>query len=655
MVMSRERRHRRIGARVFGGLFLVLAVAALVPGAGAVDDPRVGLAAGWLDAASASSNVELLSHSDKPAGFFNPANIGSLSFANSDLAFRGNYGFAGNFHGFNIYDMSDAADPVLKTSVVCPGGQGDLSVYGNLLFMSVEETRAKIDCTLTPAATTATRFRGVRIFDISNIAAPTQIAAVQTCRGSHTHTLVKDPDDDANIYVYVSGTAGIRSAAELAGCSSGSSTADPNTANFRIDVIKVPLAAPATASVVSHPRLFSKCGSSACESQYATQEQHPDPRYGVRGILNWLNTSGTQPLYPAGDPRAPGGQSVSQSLVCHDITAFPELGLAAGACQGDGILIDISDPVNPVRIDNVTDFNFAYWHSATFSNDGTKVVFTDEWGGGTGARCRATDRLNWGANAIFDIVDRKLVFRSYYKMPAAQTSQENCVAHNGSIVPVPGRDIMTQGWYQGGLSVLDFTDSANPKEIAFFDRGPNSATTLQTGGLWSTYWYNGQIYGTEIARGYDTFGLKPSTSLSENEIAAAAEVELPQFNAQLQSKLTWKPSYAVVRSYRDQAERAGADAATLAQIDKFVDRAEGYSKDGKASAAQAQLHALANQLTGAQYDALRSSLRALSDASAPWKPKHVPGTAKLKAPSERGERPTLEDDSAPEPASEPAE
>jgi hypothetical protein len=478
---------------------------------------------------------------------------------------------------------------------------------------------------------------------------------VQTCRGSHTHTIVTDPDDSANIYVYVSGTAGIRSAAEMAGCSSGSSTADPTTANFRIDVIKVPLAAPQTAAIVSNPRLFSKCGSSACEADFATTEQHPDPRYGVRGILNWLNTSGTQPTYPAGDPRFPGGQSVAQSVVCHDITAYPEIGLAAGACQGDGILIDISDPVNPVRIDNVTDFNFAYWHSATFNNDGTKVIFTDEWGGGTGARCRVGDRPNWGANAIFDIVDRKLVFRSYYKLPVVQTSQENCVAHNGSLVPVPGRDVMSQAWYQGGISVFDFTDSANPKEVAFFDRGPISATALVTGGMWSGYWYNGFLYGTEIARGFDAFGLTPTDALSENEIAAASEPQFAQFNAQLQPRITWAPSYALVRAYRDQVVRAGTvDADTLAQINMFVDRAEKFSEGKQTSAAQAQLHALANQLTGEQYATLRSALRALSDASAPWKPKHVPAKANANAskPSFSGLPPQLEQDEAP--ADEPA-
>jgi hypothetical protein len=632
MIASRGSRRRRNHPLIGIALGVALVLVALVPAAASsAVDPRLGLSAGWLDAGSASSGMELLAHNDRPAGFFNPANIGSLSFANSDIAFSGKYAFAGSFHGFNVYDLTNPASPTLKTSVVCPGGQGDMSVWGNLLFMSVEETRGKIDCSATPAATALTRFRGVRIFDVSNIAAPVQIAAVQTCRGSHTHTIVTSPSDKDNIYVYVSGTAGIRAGTELAGCNGNSSLTDPTTSNFRIDVIKVPLAAPQTAAIVSNPRLFSKCGSSACEGDFATQEQHPDPRYGIRGALNWLNTSGLQPTYPADDPRAPGGQSVSQSVVCHDITAYPEIGLAAGACQGDGILIDISDPVHPVRIDNVTDFNFAYWHSATFNNDGTKVIFTDEWGGGTGARCRVGDRPNWGANAIFDIVDRKMVFRSYYKLPVVQTSQENCVAHNGSLVPVPGRDVMSQAWYQGGISVFDFTDSANPKELAFFDRGPISPTALVTGGMWSGYWYNGFLYGTEIARGFDAFGLRPTDALSENEIAAASEPQFAQFNAQLQPRITWAPSYALVRAYRDQVLRTGTvDAATQATIDKFVDRAEKFSESGQTSAAQAQLHALANQLTAPQYATLQAALRALSDASAPWKPKHVPAKASPK-------------------------
>src|SRR5215217_2303676 len=595
-----SRRRRRIGSWIGTTVGIAVLLALLVPAAARADvDPRLGLSAGWLDAGSASSGMTLLAHNDRPAGFFNPSNVGSLNFANSDVAFKGDYAFAGSFHGFNVYDLANPAAPVLKTSVVCPGGQGDMSVYGNLLFMSVEETRAKIDCTSTPAATAATRFRGVRIFDISSVAAPTQVAAVQTCRGSHTHTLVTSPNDPDNVYVYVSGTAGIRSGAELAGCNGNSSLVDPTTANFRIDVIKVPLAAPQTAAIVSYPRIMSTCGSSACIGDYAS------------GALNGLHRGGLQPTVPEG-LQAPGGQSVSQSSACHDITAYPEIGLAAGACQGNGILLDISNPVEPVRIDAVADPNFAYWHSATFNNDGTKVIFTDEWGGGTGARCRATDRPNWGANAIFDIVDRKLVLRSYYKLPVAQTNQENCVAHNGTLVPVPGRDVMSQAWYQGGLSVLDFTDSADPKELAFFDRGPISPTSLVTGGFWSGYWYNGYVYGTEIARGFDAFGLTPTAALTENEIAAASEV----------------------------------------QIDKFVDRAEQYSELRQTSAAQAQLHALANLLIGPQYATLRTSLRELSDASAPFKPKHVPARPSLNAPSHTGDLPPQVEDDAP--AEEPA-
>jgi hypothetical protein len=625
--MSTSQNTRRPPARA-GRRFVAVAVAlaALAVGlpaaAGAEDDPRIGLAPGWLDAGEASSGLELLAHRDRPEGFFSATNIGSLSFANSDVAFRDNLAFVGNFAGFNIYDVANPADPQLLTSVLCGGGQGDLSIYGNLLFMSVEETRAKIDCTLTPAPTATTRFRGVRIFDVSDISNPQQVAAVQTCRGSHTHSLVTSASDPDNLYVYVSGTAGIRSAAELAGCNGNSSLTDPTTANFRIDVIKVPLAAPQDAAIVSHPRLMSKCGSSACEGDYAVQEQHPDPRYGVRGTLNWLNTSGTQPLYPADDPRAPGGQSVSQTSACHDITSYPEIGLAAGACQGDGILIDISDPVNPVRIDNVTDFNFAYWHSATFSNDGTKVVFTDEWGGGTNARCRATDRANWGANAIFDIVDtpegKKMQFRSYYKLPAVQTSQENCVAHNGSLIPVPGRDLMAQAWYQGGVSVWDFTDSSNPHEVAFFDRGPISAASLLTGGFWSAYWHKGHILGSEIARGFDAFALRPTAQVSANEIAAAGEATLPgTTNVQHQQRFSHAPSFAVTRSYRDQLVRSGdLSGDLLVQVDRAIDRAEQFRTGPQATAAKATLAALANKdvLQGDRFASLRAALRALAKA-----------------------------------------
>jgi hypothetical protein len=384
----------------------------------------------------------------------------------------------------------------------------------------------------------------VRIFDISDIKNPRQVAAVQTCRGSHTHTLV--PKDAATLYVYGSGTGGVRPGEELEECSGGDPKDNPNTALFSIDVIEVPLRAPEKARIVNRPRIFADEASG--------------------------NIAG---LWPGGD-HGPGSQRTSTTNQCHDITVFPQVGLAAGACSGNGILLDISDPANPKRLDHVSDKNFAYWHSATFNNDGTKIIFTDEWGGGTRPRCRASDQLNWGANAIFDIVDRKkMVFGGYYKMPGAQTETENCVAHNGSIIPVPGRDIMVQGWYQGGVSVFDFTDAKNPVEIAYFDRGPLDPRNLIIGGYWSAYWYNGNIYGAEIARGVDIFRLVPTQHLSQNEIDAAVQVRMTTFNAQNQPLVTWQPTSAVARAYLDQltrnnaitAERAGAVRNALSRVD----------------------------------------------------------------------------------------
>ena len=451
-------------------------------------------------------------------------------------------------------------------SVVCPGGQGDVSVHGNLLFMSVEQTRGRVDCGVegVAAPVSAERFRGVRIFDISDIRKPKQVAAVQTCRGSHTHTLVSVPSDKENIYVYGSGTGAVRPGEELAGCSGGKPEEDTNTALFSIDVIKVPLANPEKAAIVSRPRIFA------------------DEKTGAIAGL-W-----------AGGDHGPGTQRTSITNQCHDITVMPEVGLAAGACSGNGILLDISDPVKPVRLDAVSDKNFAYWHSATFNNDGTKIIFTDEWGGGTRPRCRASDLQTWGADAIFDIVDKKLKFGGYFKMPAAQTDTENCVAHNGSIIPVPGRDIMVQGWYQGGLSVFDFTDSAHPVEIAFFDRGPLSATQLITGGYWSTYWYNGHIYGAEIARGVDIFRLTPSEFLTQNEIDAAAQVRMPVFNAQQQPRITYPATFVVARAYLDQLARSKAlQPDRVSSIKSAIDRGDRRSP-GRADLDQ--LDAIAGQL-----------------------------------------------------------
>jgi hypothetical protein len=535
--------------------------------------------------------MQLVASQPRPAGFFDPAMPGGeptepepppnappdtrpynrLNYANSDLAFKGDHLFIGNYTGFNIYDVEDPRTLKHISSVVCPGGQGDVSVHGNLLVMSVEQTRGRVDCGTqgVEAAVSAERFRGVRVFDISDLRHPKQVAAVQTCRGSHTHTLVPDPKDKDNLYVYGSGTGPVRSGDELSGCSGKDPKEDPDTALFSIDVIQIPLAHPEQARIVNRPRIFA------------------DPATG--------NIAG---LWPGGT-HGPGTQTTSLTNRCHDVTVFPEVGLAAGACSGNGLLLDISDPVHPVRVDQVTDQNFAFWHSATFNNDGTKVIFTDEWGGGTRPRCRATDLPNWGADAIFDIVDRKMRFAGYFKMPAAQTEQENCVAHNGSLVPVPGRDIMAQAWYQGGVSVFDFTDSAHPVEIAFFDRGPISGKDLITGGYWSTYWYNGRIYASEIVRGLDEFKLTPSEYLSQSEIEAATLVRSVEFNPQDQQRITWPASPVVARAYLDQLTRSkGIQPPRASAVKSALDRA-GRLKTGKdkgAAAAVKELDDLASQV-----------------------------------------------------------
>jgi hypothetical protein len=528
-------------------------------------DPRVGLGAGWMDAKEAASNLELIAHRPKPEGFYNAAKPGDFPFANSDLAFSGHYVFQGSFNGFQIWDISKVSAPTIRLAYTCPGGQGDPSVYGNLLFISVEQTSGRVDCGTQGVtdSVSAERFRGVRIFDISDIDHPKQVAAVQTCRGSHTHTLVTDPNDAANVYVYVSGTSFVRSGNELAGCSGRSPEADPNTALFRIDIIKVPVAAPQEARVVNSPRIFA------------------DSAGAIAGL--WK-----------GGAHGEGTQSTSETNQCHDITVYTEIGLAAGACSGNGILLDIRDPVHPKRIAEVSDPNFAYWHSATFSNDGGKVLFTDEWGGGTQPRCRDTDRPEWGADAIFTLAEGKLHPASYYKLPAPQTATENCVAHNGSLIPVPGRDIMVQGWYQGGVSVFDFTDPAHPVEIAFFDRGPMSDTELMLSGEWSAYWYNGHIFGSEIGRGLDVFELKPSTYLSQNEIDAAKLLHFDKVNVQNQQKAVWPASFVVARAYLDQLVRNdGLRRSWAAPVTRELARAEGL----RGAPQRAALTQLAARLT----------------------------------------------------------
>lgn len=567
-----------------------------------VNDPRFKLTPGLYDAGETSMGIEHLLLLKKPDAFQlgttdpddpkvekimgqlgmgnnkkipKPAHllIAQLAFANSDLAFEGNHLFQGNFYGMSIYDISNPSNTKLLTSMVCPGGQGDVSVFKNLMFMSVEMPNGRLDCGVQgfppeppppadedknkdkdndkekkrhiPAAQTD-RFRGVRIFDISDIQNPRQVAAVQTCRGSHTHTLVIDPNDKDNVYIYVSGTSFVRQPEELAGCSGEKPDKDPNTALFRIDVIKVPLAAPQDAKIVSSPRVFI------------------DPRTGA---INGLNNGGTH--------GKKGSEKPADTDQCHDITVYSAIGLAAGACSGNGILLDIKDPVHPKRMDAVNDPNYSYWHSASFSNDGSKVVFTDEWGGGLGARCRPNDPNKWGADAIFRLKDGKLTFANYYKLPAAQSDTENCVAHNGSLIPVPGRDIEVQAWYQGGISLMDFTDPANPFEIAYFDRGPIDPKMLILGGDWSAYWYNGNIYASEIARGLDVFQLTPTKFLTQNEIDAAKSVRVDELNVQNQQKIDWPASLVVAKAYVDQLSRSQAlPASRIAALQKAIQNAE---------------------------------------------------------------------------------
>jgi len=580
-------------------------------------DPRAGLAPGFDDAGQALLNLELVASLPKPPGFFDPENPSEmfpampeeesddgdekgeadddgqsnegtewseraafLSFSNTDMAFSGDVLVAGSYHGFNIYRLQEDGVPNLMSSVVCPGGQGDVSIVGDILIMSVEQTLARVDCGLEGVSEDVSpeRFRGLRIFDISDLTRPQQVGQVQTCRGSHTHSIVSTANEDGNIIVFNSGTGSVRDEEELAGCID-ESPGDNRTALFRIDVIEIPIDDPSKARIISSPAVFA------------------DAETG--------NLAG---LWKGGD-HGDDTQETSQTNQCHDITVFPELGIAGGACSGNGILFDISDPLNPQRMDEVIDAGFAYWHSATFNNDGTKVIFTDEWGGGTRARCRAYDPLDWGADAIYDIVDGKLEFRGYFKMPAPQVEQENCVAHNGSIIPVPGRDIFVQSWYQGGISMIDFTDSANPVEIGYFDRGPIHEDQMVLGGFWSSYWYNGKIYGTEIARGLDILALLPSEYLSENEIAAALLADQGErFNPQQQFEVTWPASPVVARAYIDQLKRDDALSDSMAaELAAALGQAESGSRNKKLAR---ELKSLAKTLQKAGGDGITAKRRA---------------------------------------------
>ncbi|HJP86574.1 MAG TPA: hypothetical protein VJ852_11320 [Gemmatimonadaceae bacterium] len=562
-------------------------------------DPRVGLKAGVEDAGEAVWNLRVVSQTPPPAEF--------KGQTNSDLAFLGNYAIQGNYHGYQFWDISNPAAPVLKEGFVCPASQSDVSVYKNLLFVSGEGLTGRIDCGTQGVQDTVSkeRLRGLRIFDITDISHPKNVGNVQTCRGSHTHSLLVDPKDPDNVYVYISGSAGVRSPNELAGCSRAAPAEDPNSALFRIEVIKVPLAHPEQAAIVSSPRIFNDLAAPArhgeapedvAAAQKALAEAKARGQFTavIFGTERPLPPRMTQPMLDsivkarggtgaatAADSAAlraalpgiiarmigPGGNARTGPTQCHDITLYPAIGRAGGACEGYGFLLDITDPAHPVRLAAVSDSNFSYWHSATFNNDGTKILFSDEWGGGGQPKCRATDRREWGADAIFTITGNQMNFQNYYKLPAPQTSNENCVAHNGSLIPIPGRDVMVQAWYQGGISVFDWTDPKNPREIAYFDRGPMDSTRMVGAGSWSAYWYNGNIVSSEIARGLDIFQLQPSAYLTQNEIDAANTVKFDYYNTQGQMKFVWPNTPALARAYADQLERSkGLSAARLAAV-----------------------------------------------------------------------------------------
>lgn len=548
-------------------------------------DPRVGLSGGLFDAQEAAWNLNMLAQLPPPEDF--------VGVTNSDLAFKDNYVFQGNYNGVIIWDISNPRSPELVTDYLCPASQSDVSVYGNLMFVSGEGFSGRLDCGTegVQEAVSKERLRGIRIFDITNVEEPVYVSNVQTCRGSHTHSVLKDPDDDENVYIYVSGSAPVRPDEELPGCSSAMPDEDPNSALFRIEVIKVPLDNPEEATIVNSPRIFEDLDAppthglapadkaeleaakarGAYTAHFWGQERVIPGRFVNQMLTGVMEARGGTEITAADsaylrenvqsiiDEQFGGGDDEEEERgpnQCHDITLYPEIGLAGGACEGYGLLLDISDPANPVRVDAVADSNFSYWHSATFNNDGSNILFTDEWGGGGQPKCRETDPMEWGANALFTINDdNEMEFQSYYKISAPQTEEENCVAHNGSLIPVPGRDIMVQSWYQGGISVFDWTDPSNPVEIAYHDRGPVDSTRMQMGGSWSVYWYNGLIVNSEIARGLDIFELEANPLLTQNEIDAANTVQLDYLNAQGQPMFEWPTTFVLAKAYVDQLDR----------------------------------------------------------------------------------------------------
>ncbi|MEV5978486.1 hypothetical protein [Streptomyces sp. NPDC052114] len=486
-------RRRRLGVGVAAaGLLAALLTAAP---AGAIPDPGDSPAAPQgVSKSEEKQTKDAIGRGDIPApgeidrsdNIEHLANVpkDALPGLNTDIAFQGKYAFAGNYDGFRIYDISNPKAPRTVSQVLCPGSQNDVSVSGNLLFLSTDSSRSDNSCNSTSQpATEKSSWEGMKIFDISDKANPKYVSAVETACGSHTHTLVPERK---NVYVYVSSY------------SPSATFPDCQPPHDGISVIKVPRKAPEKAAVVGFPVLF--------------------PGEGPDG---------------GGNPGGPTNPGVQKTTGCHDLTVLPSEDLAAGACMGDGILFSIKDPEHPKVIDQVQDNkNFAFWHSATFNQKANKVVFTDELGGGSAATCDAATGPERGANGIYDIKGkgdkRKLVFRSYFKIPRHQGATENCVAHNGSLIPVKGKDLMVQAWYQGGVSVWDFTDSTRPKEIGYFDRGPHTTDKITVSGSWSAYYYNGLVYSNEINQGLDVL------KINDKRTDPGRKVRLHELNVQTQ-------------------------------------------------------------------------------------------------------------------------
>jgi len=545
-----------------------------------------------------------------------------LTFINSDLAFGTHFVYQANFAGFTIWDITDPAKPVMASATRCITSQGDPTIYGHLLFLSAEGAGNRNDCGDGGVQDPKDHMAGVRIYDVSDPKAPKLIRNVQTCKGSHTHTLVPSPKDPRTIYLYVSGQQAARPDSELAGCKNGTDPADPSNSLFQLDIIRVPLDRPEQAEVIPGARIFTGLDAGGeCKQFCAPVEPRRQAAAG-----------GTR---PAPDPAMPTGPRN-----CHDVTAYPAMNLLAASCSTYSIVVDISNPEKPFRLDALTDTNnFQGRHTAAFSNDGKKLIQTDEWGGGTGPMCQASSMIELGGNTVITLdAKKKQTQRAYFKLPSAQAAEENCVSHNGGIIPVPGRDLYVQGWYQGGVDIMDFTNPDSTFEIGYFDRGSINPPKLidgpqpppgtpevrgggnTIGGSWGAYYWNGLIFSSELDRGMDILELTPSAQLSANEIAAAKLVRFTDYNPQSQPKMTWPPAFVVVRSYLDQLVRSsGLASARTAAISSALDMAEMKTGAARATA----LNALAQQVgrdvagarDGARVRTMAGEIRRLAGAS----------------------------------------